>query len=104
MIFYQTKYQGHCLEQMLFISIAESKRPQLSEGEKVMVWGYRGNTNKWTDAKITQKTGPLSNKITTGEKGDWLRHDDKMRSTSCKRPWHVESTLDVSTKNRIGID
>ena len=39
-----------------FESFTEPKRPQFSKGEKVMVRDYRENTNKWTDAKITEKS------------------------------------------------
>ena len=92
------------VEKKQFMSITEPKRPQFSEGEKVMVRDYRDNTNKWTDAKITEKTGPLSYKVTTGEQGNWRRHADQMRSTSYERPRHVESTPDVSVENPIGTD
>ena len=92
------------VEKKQFMSITEPKRPQFSEGEKVMVRDYRDNTNKWTDAKITEKTGPLSYKVTTGEQGNWRRHADQMRSTSYERPRQVESTPDVSVENPIGTD
>ena len=92
------------VEKKQFMSITEPKRPQFSEGEKVMVRDYRDNTNKWTDAKITEKTGPLSYKVTTGEQGNWRRHADQMRSTSYERPRHMESTPDVSVENPIGTD
>ena len=92
------------VEKKQFMSITEPKRPQFSEGEKVMVRDYRDNTNKWTDAKITEKTGPLSYKVTTGEQGNWRRHADQMRSTSYERPRHVESTPEVSVENPIGTD
>ena len=55
------------VEKMQFQSFTEPKRPQFNEGEKVMVMDYRDNANKWTDAKITEKTGPLSYKVTTGD-------------------------------------
>ena len=92
------------VEKKQFMSITEPKRPQFSEGEKVMVRNYRDNTNKWTDAKITEKTGPLSYKVTTGEQGNWRSHADQMRSTSYERQRHVESTPDVSVENPIGTD
>ena len=92
------------VEKKQFMSITEPKRPQFSEGEKVMVRDYRDNTNKWTDAKITEKTGPLSYKVTTGEQGNWRRHADQMLSTSYERPRHVEGTPDVSVENPIGTD
>ena len=92
------------VEKKQFMSITEPERPQFSEGEKVMVRDYRDNTNKWTDAKITEKTGPLSYKVTTGEQGNWRRHADQMLSTSYERPRHVESTPDVSVENPIGTD
>ena len=47
-----------------------------------MVGNYRGNTNKWTDAKITEKTGPLSYKVTTGDQSNWRRHADQTENTS----------------------
>ena len=69
-----------------------------------MVRDYRENTSKWTDAKITEKTGPLSYKVTTGEHGNWRRHADQMLSTSYERPRHKESIPDVSVENPIGTD
>ena len=59
------------VEKKQFESFTEPKRSQFSEGEKVMVRHYRQNTNKWTDAKITEKSGPLSYKVTTGDQGKW---------------------------------
>ena len=69
-----------------------------------MVRDYRDNANKLTDAKITEKTGPLSYKVTTGDQGNWRRHADQMLSTSYERPQHVESTSDVSVGNRQPTD
>ena len=80
------------VEKKQFMSITEPKQC------------YRDNTNKWTNAKITEKTGPLSYKVTTGEQGNWRRHADQMRSTSYERPRHMESTPDVSVENPIGSD
>ena len=66
------------VEKKQFESFTEPKRSQFSEGEKVMVRDYRENTNKWTDAKITEKSGPLSYKVTTGDQETWRRHADQM--------------------------
>ena len=63
-----------------------------------MVRDYRDNANKWTDAKITEKTGPLSYKVTTGDQGNWRRHADQMLSTSVERTQPSESTSDVSVE------
>ena len=68
--------------------------------EKVMVGDYCDNANKWTDAKITEKTRPLSYKVTTGDQGNWRRHADQMLSTSVERTQPSESTLDVSVEIR----
>ena len=59
------------IEKKQFESFTEPKRSQFSEGENVMVRDYRENTNKWTDAKVTEKSGPLSYKVTTGDQGTW---------------------------------
>ena len=88
------------VEKKQFQSLTEPKRPQFNEGEKVMVRDYRDNANKWTDAKITEKTGPLSYKVTTGDQGSWRRHADQMLSTSVERTQPSESTLDVSVATR----
>ena len=64
----------YTVENKQFQSFSETKRPQLSEGEKVMVKDYRDNANKWTDTKITEKTGQLPYKVTTGDQGNWRRH------------------------------
>ena len=61
---------------------------------------HKRRSNKWTDAKITEKTGPLSYRVTTGDQGNWRRHADQMLSTSYQRPQHVESTSDVSVENQ----
>ena len=68
-----------------------------------MVRDYRENANKWTDAKITEKTGPLSYRVTTGDQGNWRRHAEQMLSTSYQRPQHVESTSDVSVENQQSV-
>ena len=88
------------VEKKQFQSLTEPKRPQFNEGEKVMVRDYRDNANKWTDAKITEKTGPLSYKVTTGDQGSWRRHAYQMLSTSVERTQSSESTLDVSVATR----
>ncbi len=41
-----------------------------------MVRDYRDGSNKWTNATISEKTGPLSYNVETGEKGTWRRHAD----------------------------
>ena len=48
-----------------------------SEEEKVVLLDYRENANKWTDGKITDKSGPLSYKVTTGDQGTWRLHADQ---------------------------
>ena len=88
------------VEKKQFQSFTEPKRPQFNEGEKVMVRDYRDNANKWTDAKITEKTGPLSYKVTTGDQGNWRRHADQMLSTSVERTQPSESTSNVSVEIR----
>ena len=70
------------VEKNQYQSFTEPKHPQFSKGEKVMVRDYRGNANKWTDAKIMEKTRQLSYKVTTGDQGNWRRHADQMLSTS----------------------
>ena len=57
---------------------------------------YRENTNKWTDAKITEKSGPLSHKVTTGDQGTWRRHADEMVRTSVEPTRPSENTSDVN--------
>ena len=91
------------VEKKQFQSFTEPKRPQFSEGEKVMVRDYRENANKWTDAKITEKTGPLSYRVTAGDQGNWRRHAYQMLSTSYQRPQYVESTSDVSVENQLPV-
>ena len=51
------------VEKKQFESFMEPKCSQFSEGEKVMVRDYRENTNKWTYAKITEKSGPLYTRL-----------------------------------------
>ena len=53
-------------------------------------------TNKWTDAKITEKSGPLSYKVTTGDQGTWRRHADHMVRTSVEPTRPSENTSDVN--------
>ena len=84
------------VEKKQFESFTEPKRSQFSEGEKVMVRDYRENTNKWTDAKITEKSGPLSYKVTTGDQGTWRRHADQMVRTSVEPTRPSENTSDVN--------
>lgn len=55
-----------------------------------MVRDSRDNCNKWTDAKITEKKGPLSYKVQTGEKGHWCRHADQMITNSGVQPEKAE--------------
>ena len=66
------------------------------ERENVMVRDYRENTNKWTDAKIAEKSGPLSYKVTTGDQGTWRRHADQMVRTSVEPTRPSENTSDVN--------
>ena len=61
-----------------------------------MVQDYRENMNKWTDAKITEKSGPLSYKVTTGDQGKWCRHADQMVRTSVEPTRLSENTSDVN--------
>ena len=84
------------VEKKQFESFTEPKRSQFAEGEKVMVRDYRKNTNKWTDAKITEKSGPLSYKVTTGDQGTWRRHADQMVRTSVEPTRPSENTSDVN--------
>ena len=84
------------VEKKQFESFTEPKRSQFSEGEKVMVRDYRENTNKWTDAKITEKSGPLSYKVTTGDQGTWRRHADQMVRASVEPTRTSENTSDVN--------
>ena len=86
------------VEKKQFESFTEPKRSQFSEGEKVMVRDYRENTNKRTDAKITEKSGPLSYKVTTGDQGTWRRHADQMVRTS------VESTRPSENSSDVNLD
>ena len=88
------------VEKKKFQSFTEPKRPQFNEGEKVMVRDYRNNANKWTDAKITEKTGPLSYKVTTGDQDNWHRHADQKLSTLVERTQPSESTSEVSVEIR----
>ena len=44
------------VEKRQFESFTEPKCSQFSKEEKVMVRDYRENTNKWTDAKITENS------------------------------------------------
>ena len=46
-----------------------------------MVRDYRENSDKWTSAKISEKSGRPSYTVQTGEKGNWRRHADQMVST-----------------------
>ena len=84
------------VEKKQFESFTEPKRSQFSEGEKVMVRDYRENTNKWTDAKITEKSGPLSYKVTTGDQGTWRRRADQMVRTSVEPTRPSDNTSDVN--------
>ena len=43
-----------------------------------MVRDYCENSDKWTNAQVTQKTGPLSYKVQTNENNKWRRHADQM--------------------------
>ena len=61
-----------------------------------MVRDYRENTNKWTDAKITEKSGPLSYKVSTGDQGKWRRHADQMVRTLVESTRPSENTSDVN--------
>ena len=84
------------VEKKQFEAFTEPKRSQFSEGENVMVRDYRENTNKWTDAKITEKSGLLSYKVTTGDQGKWRRHADQMVRTSVEPTRPSENTSDVN--------
>ena len=84
------------VEKKQFEAFTIPKRSQFSEGEKVMVRDYRENTNKWTDVKITEKSGPLSYKDTTGDQGKWRRHADQMVWTSVEPTPPSENTSDVN--------
>ena len=61
-----------------------------------MVQDYRENTNKWTDTKITEKSGPLSYKVITGDQGTWRRHADQMVRTSVEPTRPSENTSDIN--------
>ena len=50
------------------------KRLQFNTGDNVKVRDYRENSNKWTNAQVTQKTEPLSYKVQTNENNNWCRH------------------------------
>ena len=78
-----------------FDSLTDSKRPQFDVGDNVMVRDYRENGDKWTSAKISEKSGPLSYTVQTGEKGNWRRHADQMVSTSVE-PKPSEQVPDIS--------
>ena len=80
------------VEKKQFEAFTEPKRSHFFDGENVMVRDYRENTNKWTDAKITEKSGPLSYKVTTGDQGTWRRHADQMVRTSVESTRPSENT------------
>ena len=77
-----------------FEAFTEPKCSQFSEGEKVKVRDYRENKNKWTDAKITEKSASLSYKVITGDQGKWRRHADQMVRTSVEPTRPSENTSD----------
>ena len=78
-----------------FDSLTDSKRLQFNVGDNVTVRDYRENSEKWTSAEISEKSGALSYTVQTGEKGNWRHHSDQMVSTSVElKP--SEQVLDIS--------
>ena len=51
-------------------------------GDNILVRDYRENSDKWTNAQVTQKTGPLSYKVQTNENNKRRCHADQMIETS----------------------
>ena len=50
-----------------FDSLTNSKRPQFYVGDNIMVRDYRENSDKWSSAKLSEISGPLSYTVQTGE-------------------------------------
>ena len=61
------------VEKKQFENVSGCKRPQFNTGGNVMVRDYRENSDKWTNAQVTQKTGPLSYKVQTNQNNKWRR-------------------------------
>ena len=47
-----------------------------------MVRDYRDRHDKWINASVSEKLGPLSYKVKTEENGLWRRHADQMTKTA----------------------
>ena len=64
-----------------FDSLTDSKRPQFNVGDNVMIRDYRENSDKWTSAKISEKTDHFHTKFKLGRRETgvamqikWYRH------------------------------
>ncbi|XP_034027378.1 uncharacterized protein K02A2.6-like, partial [Thalassophryne amazonica] len=55
-----------------------SKQRQFEGGEPVLDHDYRRGEDKWTQAVMIEKTGPVSYKVNVGTQGVWKRHVDQM--------------------------
>ena len=69
-----------------------------------MVRDYRENSDKWTNAQVTQKTGPLSYKVQTNGNNNWRRHADQMIKTSVEpksSEYVPDIPLDINEKDDV---
>ena len=92
------------VEKKQFENISGYKRPQFNIGDNVMVRDYRENSDKSTNAQVTQKTVPLSYKELTSESNNWRRHADQMIQTSVEpksSEYQSDIPLDINKKDDI---
>ena len=92
------------VEKKQFENVSGYKLPQFNIGDNVMVRDYRENSDKWTNAQVTQKTGPLSYKVQTNGNNNWRRHADQMIKTSVEpksSEYVPDIPLDINGKDDV---
>ncbi|XP_030608895.1 uncharacterized protein K02A2.6-like [Archocentrus centrarchus] len=73
-----------------------SKQRQFELGEPVLVRDYRRGEDKWTQAVVIEKTGPVSYKVHVGTQGVWKRHVDQMLTRPESDPPETAGSFPVS--------
>ncbi|KAJ8724120.1 hypothetical protein PYW07_008100 [Mythimna separata] len=64
-------------------------------GDAVIARDYSARGDKWTEATVVKKTGPISYKVSLGNGVEWRRHADQIIPASSKNRFSLSRVSDV---------